>query len=136
MLTIQEFVKKHELKLILRPIDSRPDLVGRGEDDWNNTATHWWFTLRSGTSSYSGYYSQGSALKDRPTIEEILDSLAMDVFNLDITGFEEWATEYGYDTDSRKAEKIYKACERASKALRKFLGDDAIDELINDVERL
>lgn len=25
-------------------------------------------------------------------------------------GFENWASEYGYDTDSRKAESIYQAC--------------------------
>jgi len=31
---------------------------------------------------------------------------------------------FGYDTDSRKAEKIYKACEKADKRLSRVFGDD------------
>ena len=35
--------------------------------------------------------------------------------------FEDFCSEFGYDTDSRKAEKSYKACEKsAEKALRIF----------------
>jgi hypothetical protein len=33
-------------------------------------------------------------------------------------------TELGYDSDSRKAEKTYKACEKIAKDLRRLLGDD------------
>ena len=38
--------------------------------------------------------------------------------------FEDFCSEFGYDTDSRKAEKAYKGCEKADKALSRVLGRD------------
>ena len=37
-----------------------------------------------------------------PTLEEVLYSLSLDAGALDAPSFEEWASECGYDTDSRK----------------------------------
>ena len=36
----------------------------------------------------------------------------------------DFCNEFGYNEDSRKAEKIYKACERADKRLSRVFGDD------------
>ena len=49
-------------------------------------------------------------------------------------GFEDWANEFGYDTDSRKAEAIYRTCVDQWKALRHYIGDEGIDAIAN-VER-
>lgn len=46
--------------------------------------------------------------------------------------FEEFCSEYGYDTDSRKAEKTWKACLRQSKALRRIFTESAI-ELLQEI---
>lgn len=70
-----------------------------------------------------------------PTAEEILDSLASDVSSID-QPFEEWASEYGYDTDSRKAEKTYEACRTEYYNLRKLLGARDLETLLNDVVRM
>ena len=47
---------------------------------------------------------------------------------MDATGydsdFEDWADNYGYDTDSRKAEKIWREVQSTSKRTRQLLGDD------------
>ena len=39
-------------------------------------------------------------------------------------GFEEWAGEYGYDSDSRKAERIYRAIAQVHHNVIRLLGDD------------
>ena len=43
--------------------------------------------------------------------------------------FEEWAGDFGYDLDSRNAEKIYRACLDNALKLRAMLGNDALDKL-------
>ena len=44
-----------------------------------------------------------------PAIEDVLYSLVSDASVLDAGGFEGWAGDLGYATDSRKAEQVYKA---------------------------
>lgn len=119
--------------------------------------------LSGNNSSYEFYYSKGighgkriNAIKgnsiwannerkavrkadhidNKPTLSEVLDSLAMDasdfLYGID---FEEWAENLGYDMDSRKAEKIYKACQNNFNGLLRVLGMDALCELIEDTER-
>lgn len=60
---------------------------------------------------------------------DVLHSLIMDASALDAGGFEEWARDYGYDTDSRKAEAIYRACLEIALKLRAGLGDAVLSEL-------
>lgn len=72
-----------------------------------------------------------------PKVEDVLDCLASDACEYEGSrDFEDWASEYGYDTDSRKAESIYRIVSEQAKQLRQFLGRDAFRELIEDTERL
>lgn len=72
------------------------------------------------TPFYKGYGHHG----EEPTAEEVLECLAMDAAGIEnVFSFEDWCAEYGYDSDSRRAEKIYNACLRQTEKLRKFLGD-------------
>ena len=50
---------------------------------------------------------------------------------LDAGGFENWAAEYGFDPDSRKAESIYRLCLEYALAMRAALGDSGMAELCN-----
>ena len=50
-------------------------------------------------------------------------------------GFEDWCSDFGYDADSRKAEKTFKVCEHQAKRLRSFLGDSLYKQLLYDTER-
>lgn len=43
--------------------------------------------------------------------------------------FEEWADNYGYDTDSRKAEATYRECAAIGRALNAGLSPEAVDGL-------
>jgi hypothetical protein len=57
--------------------------------------------------------------------DEVMESLTADAAGYDnAAGFEEWAREYGYDPDSRKAKRTYREVCRQAEKLRRFLGDD------------
>lgn len=38
--------------------------------------------------------------------------------------FEDFCSDFGYDSDSRRAEKIWRACRKIAPRLRQFLGDE------------
>lgn len=69
-----------------------------------------------------------------PDSVDVLYSLAMDSDVLDSRGFEDWASDLGYDTDSRKAESIYRACLDITLKLRAALGDSGLQTLRNAFE--
>lgn len=64
-----------------------------------------------------------------PEASDVVHSLILDSGVLDYATFEEWASEYGYDTDSRKAESTYRACLEIALKLRAGLGETIMAEL-------
>ncbi len=68
-----------------------------------------------------------------PDAADVVDSLLLDVSGLD-QPFESWAADLGYDTDSRKAERIYHECLKVLPMLRALLGSDF--ERFEQAERL
>lgn len=64
-----------------------------------------------------------------PEAADVLASLVLDSSVLDAGGFEAWAEELGYDTDSRSAEATYRACLEIAVKLRAGLGDQALTDL-------
>jgi len=71
-----------------------------------------------------------------PKLDEVLDCMVSDVAGvIDGQSFEEWANEYGYDTDSRKAEKTYNACREEQRQLISLFGRAGLNELLK-IERL
>lgn len=64
-----------------------------------------------------------------PNASDVLESLLLDSEVLDYGTFEEWASYYGYDTDSRKAEKIYLDCLSYALLMRSFFGGKLIRQL-------
>lgn len=65
----------------------------------------------------------------QPDSLDVLYSLASDSDVINCGTFEEWASNLGYDTDSRKAEAIYRACLEIALKLRNGLGETALPEL-------
>ncbi len=81
-------------------------------------------------------FSMGSGLKGDPTLTSVLDCLAGDLSDLaNHLSFEEWAAEYGYDPDSRKAEAIYKAIEQQREDISQILSDSEVEDLMWNTER-
>ena len=64
-----------------------------------------------------------------PNEGEVIACLLNDSEALDYASFEDWATGYGYDPDSRSAEKIYRQCLEHGLTLRAALGDTLLAEL-------
>ena len=62
-----------------------------------------------------------SAFVKRVSPAEVLASLCRDGLDASGQSFESWASEYGYDTDSRKAEEMYRNCQRAGGGVCKLL---------------
>ena len=56
-------------------------------------------------------------------------SLLNDARAIDYACFEDWADDYGYDSDSRKAEKIYNDCLAIGLKLRAGLGENLMEKL-------
>jgi hypothetical protein len=64
-----------------------------------------------------------------PDSLSVLFSLTMDSSVLDSCGFEEWASDVGYDPDSRNAESIYRACLEIALKMRAAMGDSGMKTL-------
>lgn len=64
-----------------------------------------------------------------PSFAGVLYSLASDCDVLDAGGFEQWAADLGYDSDSRKAEGVYRACLDIALKFRAALGEDGLAKL-------
>lgn len=91
---------------------------------------------RKGRTLTTPYKMGTGHMGNAPDVETVLDSLCSDassVVNAD--SFEDWAADFGYDADSRRAEKLYQECVKQTDKLRAFLGDD-FDAYVFETERL
>ena len=79
--------------------------------------------------SYSLYGSYKGRRLPPPAMHDVLWSLLLDADAIDAGGFESWAADLGYDTDSRKAESVYRACVEIGLKLRAMFGDAKLNEL-------
>lgn len=110
--TLKDFIARHGVTMTAVPHLHGPE------------GQHWKCQLRSeGRRMTVADFTMGSGRGGRaPTCEEVLNCLAMDAAGVENSrSFEEWAGEYGYDADSRKAEAIYKACQSQTRKLKQFM---------------
>ena len=136
MKTLAQLIAEHGIRMTCEYADRNPNMSTDG--DWHLSASHWKCTFRNKAGRrMTCYFSQGSAHVGEPKLSSVLDCLASDAAGIDnARGFEDWVSEYGYDTDSRKAERTYKVCEAQYAKLRQFMGSEyAFKELLFGVER-
>jgi hypothetical protein len=76
-----------------------------------------------------GYFNTGKQKIPGPSVSDVMYSLLMDAEAIDHPSFEDWAQDFGYETDSRKAEKIYLACLDHGLKLRAMFGDTGLATL-------
>lgn len=81
-----------------------------------------------------GSASRSMGMPINPNFADVLHSLASDADAIDAGGFEEWAENLGYDTDSRKAEATYRACLDIALKLRNALGEQGLATLREAVQ--
>ena len=83
----------------------------------------WKVTLyRKGKQMTVDFYT-GPALGEPREAHEIMDCLLSDAQSGEMS-FSEFCREFGYDEDSRRAERIHKECEKSAEKTRRFLGED------------
>lgn len=133
-MTIEQFVERFNVRASVDYAGANPNMEN---DDWARSANHYRVVLRVGRRSMTTYYSMGSAHTNEPGAADVLDSLASDAAGVQYArDFNDWAADYGYDTDSRRAHRTYQTIVRQGARLQRLLGLDAYQALLNDVERL
>lgn len=135
--TMQEFIKDLGLTATAARVDKNPNMTSETPMD------HWRVVLKYKDGGLvplkmTVYFSMGTGHKGKaPEAADVLDCLASDAAGVEnARSFEEWASEYGYDTDSRKAHKTYTLCKREAERLLKFLGPTTYNDLLWETERL
>ena len=75
-----------------------------------------------------GHITQDKKLPILPELRDVIYSLVMgaDAFEYD---FEDWCANFGYETDSRKAEKIYNECVEIAHKLLRSVGTSGLEKL-------
>jgi hypothetical protein len=134
-ITLDQFITEQQLVMSVRSVKRNPHM--QGEQMPRNFECTIEFEGRGYHEPLTVYFSQGSAHKKPPTLADVLDCLASDASGVDnAQSFEDWASEYGYGTDSRKAERTYRICEEQAQKLKALLGQDAYNQLLYSTERL
>ena len=132
--SIYQFIKSHQITMRAVRANSNPNMQDSANmDRWKVT-----FTRKEGNRypMMTTYFSMGYGHNGKsPSAAEVLDCLASDASTIDnAPSFEDFCGDMGYDSDSRKAEKIFNACEHQANRLRSFLGD-AYESLLYGTER-
>ena len=81
---------------------------------WDKDARHFYMVLirqvNGKTVEIDGEYSQGSGIKELPTKADFILALLKDTNSIEGCAFEDFCASFGYDEDSRLAERTYMAC--------------------------
>lgn len=83
---------------------------------WDVELTHNGRTMT--TKFYTGM------LHAKPTVDDVVGSLVSDAQGVEYDGFEDWADNYGMDTDSRKALAMYEGVVEQTERFKILCGDD------------
>jgi hypothetical protein len=98
-------------------------------DDWQKKANAYRVTLRYQRRTMTIDWWQGTGIADDPDAASVISALLSDA-NAGAGTFEEFCSDMGYDSDSRKAEKTWRACKRINPQIRRLLGAD-FDQFAN-----
>ena len=128
-MTMQEFIQTNKLDYTRRKAIKNPSMP--------DMPRHFYFSIvnRTTGNKMGVYFSQGSAHTKAPTLDEVLECLASDAAGVEnAKTFEDWCGDYGYDTDSRKAEKTWKTVAQQADKLKSLLGAE-YETLLWKIER-
>jgi|SRR5690554_3610619 len=121
-----EYILDHlGVGMTITRLDTRPDDLS----EWGEGARHWEFTItRNGEHEHSGFYSQGSAHTAPPTLTDVLSCLLSDAGCAEYD-FDEFCSDLGHDTDSRRAERIHNACRQVAVGMARLFSPSEREDL-------
>jgi len=138
MSNLKSFIRKHNIKVDSVMVGENPHMI---DQDW--PAYHYKVTLKR-DKTYFGtrerrqmtlFFSMGIGLDHEPETQDVLECLSSDCVSVENTqSFEDWASDLGYDMDSRKAYKTYKICQKQAERLECFLGKSLYNTLLWETE--
>ena len=133
MQTLNQFIAAHKLHMTCERVDNNPlmDPDGSRMDNWR-------CVIRNGSRKrFTTAFSMGTGHNGRePKLTEIFDCMALNSAGItNARDFADWCSEYGYNTNSRKAERMFRACERQASKLRAFMGETDYETLLWQIER-
>ena len=73
---------------------------------------------------YEGSTKVQKAKLEKIEPADVVNCLIVDSDVLNYSSFEDWAENLGYDTDSRKAEDMWKSCQKIAASVKALLGAD------------
>lgn len=121
--SLENFIAENKIQFSCEWAAERPDRL------MSDNMDHWRCVLKANGKTYTFYYSQGYGYHHaEPVLASVLESLANDYDPNDMT-FEEFCSNYGYDEDSRKAEKVYRALRKETQALDRLFGEEGMENL-------
>jgi hypothetical protein len=109
------------------PAELNPLKLSRTSDEWL-VLVDACETGKAGRLIPSGYIANKKPLPV-PELRDVLYCLVQDSEVLDYATFEDWAAGGGYDTDSRTAERTYRACLEIALQLRALIGETGLSVL-------
>ena len=118
MLTLKDLSKN--VKLVI--VSNKPKLDYDKWDEWQKNAKAYRLKLIYQGRSFSFDFWQGCGITHEPEAEGVLKCLLSDARVPE--DFEEFCRGFGYDTDSRKAERTHKACLKIRSNMKRLLGPD------------
>lgn len=130
-MTLDQFIERYKIGIKAQYIDRQKD------DGWDSDVWKVTLTRKNPRRALTLTYRMGIGYDGKPpTAADVLSSITSDAASIEAArDFEDFASELGYSSDSRKAERIYKACQQQTRKLQRFLGDpDVYELLLWDVE--
>ena len=115
-----QFAKDHNVKLRILDCEYKPYFDTDKE-------SRYVFKCRLSRGKKSYTFNFGQSIRNGSKEPEMYDVLSC-LEKTDVGTFQDFCDEFGYDTDSKRAERIYKAVVKEYKAVERLFGD-CIEEL-------
>lgn len=116
-----DFLNKHGIKFSSSYVDHKPYFM-----DDKDSRDIYKVTFKRDSKQFSLRFGQSIAnTGSHPTPYDVLASLT----KYDPYSFESFCSDYGYDTDSRKSEKVYNAVQNEWRKMNNFFTSEELTEL-------
>jgi len=123
-MNIQEFMNQHDFNLVCDKIN----LKDIDKDGWKHTSYACRLIYQEKSMDFP--YHMGIYYTEEPKIGQVLESLILDCQCGEYETFEGFCDEFGYDTDSRKAQKAYEHCKKIKKGMKRLLGEELYQQYL------
>lgn len=134
MQTLEKFLAASDVSMRCREMTVHNERAFVVTEPW--AAKHYACELH-GSNSHRPIRAVIGSDNGPPELVDVLDALAAEAaIAEEADGFEGWAAQMGFDPDSRRAERAYRAEVRQARLLRELLGEPRYRQLLWETERL